>query len=136
MIRTDKSKFLLFIEPTLEQKSQIGLNDEYTQVLRMAMQMADLGTSNYKNVGQEPIFNKGKHYPPMLGIPAGYVCCDGTKSHNTDFLLPGGYITHGLCVHYMMWYRSAFTKNDWDNIYDLQRIFGRSESFDITRQKM
>jgi len=129
MVRDDKTKFLLYMEPELDKKSQIAINDEYTTLLRAAMVDAKKGTSNYKDPGlPDPVFNEGKTYWPMLGIPAGHTCSDGIKSTNYDLLLPGGYITNSLCVHYMMFFRSSITHNDWEKLKDLQRVYGRVQN--------
>lgn len=136
MERDDKTKFLLFIEPKIEQKARIAMNDEFATLLRAACADAKRGTSNYKEPGlPEPVFNEGKSYWPMLGIPAGHVCCDGVRSANYDLLLPGGFITNTLCVHYIMFYRSCINGNDWEKLKDLQRTYGRIQNDLINKRQ-
>ena len=63
VIDSPNLKFLLFMEPTLEQKSKIPINDEITLLIRMASQDCITGTSNYDELGkQEAIFYRGKIY--------------------------------------------------------------------------
>ena len=126
MIRDDKTFFLLFIEPPLDKKAQRPLNDEYAQILRVACGEAKFGTSNVHEPMQTEVkFNQGKHYPPMLGVPGVHTCCDGIQSTNYDLLLPGGYLTNSLCVHYMMFFRDCIPQNDWEKIKEIQRLYGR-----------
>lgn len=129
MQRDDKTKFLLFVQPTIDQKAQRPINDEFAILLRAAVADAKMGTSNvHEPMQTEVIFKEGKTYWQILGIPGVHTCCDGVQSANYDLLLPGGYLTNTLCVHYMMFFRDCITKNDWDKIRDLQRIYGRSQS--------
>lgn len=121
MVRDDKSKFLLYIEPVLEQKNGIAINDEYTTLFRLALSEAKLGKSNFKDTSGNPVeFKKGNKHRGT------HKCCDGIESSQQDYLLPTGLITNSLCIHYIMFYRQAITKNDWDKIAELQRHYGRS----------
>lgn len=134
MVRDDKTKFLLFMEPTIEQKAQRPLNDEVTMIMRAACSEAKLGTSNYDvPMSTEVEFNEGKKYWPMLGIPGVHTCCDGVQSTNYDLLLPGGFLTNTLCVHYLMYFREQITLNDWNKIKEIQRLYGRAENVDISK---
>ena len=121
MQRDDKSKFLLFIEPTLEQKASIPMDDEYITLLRMAMNDAKLGASNYDEPGvPEPVFREGSRYKGV------HTNCDGIQSSNYDLLLPNGMVTNSLCIHYMRFYRLAIPTSDWDKLTELQRYYGRA----------
>lgn len=115
--------FFLYLEPTIEEKNGAALNDEYTALMRMALQDAKLGKSNFKEPGlPEPTFKiGGKHRGT-------YKNCDGVESSQQDFLLRNGMITNSLCVHYLMWFRMAIPKTDWDKIKELQKIYGRSNA--------
>jgi len=129
MIRDDKTKFLLYIEPTSEQKGQIMIDDEWTMLLRVAMSEGKLGTSNYSEPGEpEIIFDEDKRYKGV------HFTEDGVSSANYDILLPNGMITNSLCVHYLLWYRLAIPSTDWEKLKDLQRYYGRSINVQQGRQ--
>lgn len=120
MQRNDSSRFLLFIEPTLEQRSGAVIEDEYTMILRMAMSEAKLGTSNYSSPkDEEPWFKVNSRYGGT------HRNCDDTISTNYDLLLPNEMITNSLAVYYLMWYRMAIPTLDWEKIKELQRYYGR-----------
>ena len=122
MVRDDKSVFLLFMEPKKEQRHGVAINDEFTSLLRMAIGEARIGKSNFNEPGMPPAtFKDGNKHRNK------FKCCDGQESTQQEFLFRNGLITHSLCIYYMMWYRSAITKNDWDKIKDLQRFYGRSQ---------
>lgn len=119
MVRADDSKFLLYIEPTHDQRSADPVNDEYTQILRLAMSEARKGTANYSDVGKEEVFSEGHGYRGW------HTCSDGTFSDNHDYQLPNGLITNSLCIHYLTWYRSAVSHHDWEKLDGLMRHYGR-----------
>ncbi len=133
MVRDDKSKFLLFMEPTPEQRSGTAINDEYTNLLRVALSDAKIGKSNFKDTSGNPVeFKEGNKHRGT------HKCSDGIISGQQDFLLPTGLITNSLCVHYMLFYRMAISKNDWDKIAELQRHYGRSampQTIDFNNKK-
>ena len=119
----DDRKFFLFCEPLLEQKHGFAINDEYTSLVRMAMTEAKIGKSNFKEPGvPEPIFKVGNKHRGT------HKTCDGIISDQYDYQLKNGLITNCLCVYYLMWYRLAICKQDWDKIKDLQRFYGRSQA--------
>lgn len=120
MVRDDKSKFLLYIEPSPEQKGKIAINDEYTSLFRLALSEAKLGKSNFKETGVPEEFKEGNKHRGT------HKCADGMESTQQDYLLPTGLITNSLCMYYLMFYRMAISKNDWDKITELQRHYGRS----------
>lgn len=127
MVISDKNKkYLLFIEPTIEQRSGAPINDEYTMLLRLALSEAEFGTSNRdKSDAKEEMFYTFRRYNSV------YTCCDGIKSTNYDIKLRNGLITHSLCVHYLMWFRPAIPISDWDKLKDLQRHYGRSDGIKL-----
>lgn len=123
MERNDKTKFLLFIEPKKEQKSAMPVEDENTQLLRVALADGKLGISNYGDIGaKEATFKEGDRWKGF------HIADDGIHSGNYDILLANGMITNSLCVYYMMYYREAIPMNDWDKIKELQRFYGRTEN--------
>lgn len=125
MKRDDKSKFLLFIEPTIEQKSAIMMDDEYTMLMRVALGEGVFGTSNYDEPGEpEVLFDKSSRYKGVHHTE------DTMASANYDILLPNGMVTHSLCVHYLLWFREAIPASDWDKLKELQRHYGRSVNVD------
>ena len=82
-----------------------------------------IGKSNFKEPGvPEPIFKVGNKHRGT------HKTCDGIISDQYDYQLKNGLITNCLCVYYLMWYRLAICKQDWDKIKDLQRFYGRSQA--------
>lgn len=130
MQRNDSSRFLLFIEPTNEQRSGAPIDDEYTMLLREAMSMAKMGTSNYDSPkDEEPWFKEKSRYSGE------HRNCDDTMSTNYDLLLPNEMITNSLAVYYLMWYRMAIPASDWEKLKELQRFYGRIKDDAILKSK-
>lgn len=123
MHRVDNSKFLLYIEPKIEDKSEQPENDEIAMVLRLALADAKKGSANYTDLDDlHGKFTEGSGYKGW------HTCCDGTKSSNWDYQLKNGMITNSLCVHYVMWFRKAIPQEDWLKIEKIQQLYGRVQS--------
>lgn len=58
MHRNDKSKFLLYIEPSKEEKLKEPINDEITQLMEMAYSKSICGAANYSTTEGEERFQK------------------------------------------------------------------------------
>ncbi len=50
MHREDNSNYLLFIEPSAENKLKVPINDELTDLMEMALSKAKEGVSNYSTM--------------------------------------------------------------------------------------
>jgi DNA-directed RNA polymerase subunit H (RpoH/RPB5) len=131
MHRNDKSAFLLYIEPKIEQKSLLPMEDEYTVLMRMALEDSKLGRANYNDPGVPEVnFKEG------FGWKGWHTNCDGVRSSNQDYLLPNGLVTNSLCVHYLLFYRAAIEVHDWDKLKELQKFYGRVMQANIGPGKM
>ncbi len=110
MHRTDASPFLLFIEPSKEEKSANPADDEITQIMRIALSEAKTGISNYTETEQPPHFTKGIGYK-------GYHTTDcGKNSTGNDYLLENGMITNSLCVFYLQYYRNSIPEQEMEKV--------------------
>ena len=120
MHREDNSMYLLYIEPDPKTKAIEPVEDEITEVLERALELAISGTANYSTI--EPhdeivFFRKGNGYKGWHSVGDG----EGNSS-NKDYLLPGGYITNSLAPYYARYYRSAIPKQDLKKIEFLKLI--------------
>jgi hypothetical protein len=41
-----------------------------------------------------------------------HTCCCGMRSLNQDYLLPGGFITNSLSLHYLMYHRDEVPESE------------------------
>lgn len=122
MHRDDTSRYLLFIEPSLDQKSQTGIDDIITDCLEQEVAKALVGTSGYSNGDDFGYFEASGH-----GY-RGLHCFDG-KSSSVDLLLPSGFITNEICVHYVRWYRDAIPDNDMKKLNQIVSGYVNSKKF-------
>lgn len=113
MHREDDSKYLLFIEPKLSQKSKDPVDDHWTQMLSIECSQAKRGISNYKDLNDEGVFFPDGEYPGTHNTDC------GESSTNQDLLLSNGMITHSLAVFYLRWYRNAIPANEWKKLKHL-----------------
>jgi hypothetical protein len=60
MNRIDNSRFLLYIEPKKESKSETPINDEITEIMKVAFSESKSGAANYSRIGElEQFSNDG-----------------------------------------------------------------------------
>ena len=113
MHRIDNSKFLLYIEPTVDQKSKEPVNDEITKIVAQCLKNSKPGTANYRNIESDGVHEadnawKGTHTTDC-----------GERSDNKDHLLMNGMITNSLCVFYLQYYRDAIPSSEMSKVNDL-----------------
>jgi hypothetical protein len=113
MHREDDSKYLLFIEPKIEQKSKEPIDDQWTQMLSAECANAILGTSSYNDINDTGSFTPGNKYDGVHTTDCGEV------GLNQDLLLSNGMITHSLAVFYIRWYRDAIPAGEWKKLKHL-----------------
>ncbi len=113
MHRTDNSKFVLYIEPKKEQKSEQPINDEITEFMQMALDKSVDGIANYSSTDAEEKFT------PNMSYKGFHVTECGKRSSSVDYLLPNGMITNSLCVFYLQHYRNAIPQSEWNKINEL-----------------
>lgn len=103
-------KMLLFIEPQ-NQKSDTPLIDELTKKMSAAFKGYTTG-SGFEGQFMEDAGTMGWH-----------TCVCGAKSTNVDYLLPSGFITNSLCVHYLAWHRGEVLQSELDKLATLPNEF-------------
>ena len=113
MHRIDQSKFLLFIEPSAEEKLKTPIQDELTQLMKLALEKATPGTSNYSNLTSEATFWEGS------GFKGTHVTGCGKRSANVDYLLENGMITNSLAPFYLEYYRYSIPESEMGKIKEL-----------------
>lgn len=117
MHREDDSKFLLYIEPKKENKSEVETNDLYVAALEHAMSFAKEGTASYSKTDIEPRFDEGGRWK-------GWHTSDcGQWSSNCDYLLENGMITNSLGVYYLKNYRSSIPQSELKKLAELKRFY-------------
>ena len=96
------NKFLLYIRPQ-NTPSLRPVIDYYT--LKLGINMVNGGVLEHTTI-------KGIHL------------CNGCKIHSTshDILLPNGFITNKLALHYLMYHRSEVPSEELSKIYNMERI--------------
>lgn len=119
MHRDDKSKYLLFIEPELKDKSAEPIDDEWTELMQKALNQSTPGGSGYSEVNCSGAFHVGNEF----WFRGSHTNCDGVRSDCKDFLLQNGLITNSLCVHYLRYFRNNIGNNDWDKLRDLKEYY-------------
>jgi hypothetical protein len=118
----NKPNIILFIEPK-NQVSEKGISDKYTigmdTKLRQAIKEAREGYDDElgwaKNGKYGTVSPNGEFHPneSCMGV---HTCICGAKSHSRDYLLPNGYVTNSLAVHYLIFHRDEIPKEEFDKI--------------------
>jgi len=128
MHRDDKSKFLLYIEPNMEDKLVNPIEDGLTKLMEMALSKAKSGTAGYSrlddlgdgfdfNGRKLPSFREGSGYKGTHTAPC------GERSSNNDYLLENGMITNSLAPFYLKWYRFSIPENDMLKLKELSKFY-------------
>ena len=120
MHRNDFSNFLLYIEPPLEEKLKVPIEDEITKLMEYALSKAKKGAANYSELHKEPRFDIGN------GWRGWHTAACGEKSTNYDYLLENGMITNSLAPFYLRWYRNSIELLDFNKLFDLQVFYRNS----------
>ena len=101
---------LLFIEPQ-NVKSETPTVDELTKKMTAAFRDFKTG-SGFQGQFMEDAMTMGEQ-----------TCVCGARSTNVDYLLPSGYITNYLCVHYLAWHRNEVPQSELDKVAALPNEF-------------
>lgn len=117
MHRIDHSEFLLFIEPPVAEKLKTPIQDELTQLMRMALEKATPGTSNYSNLDSKATFREGSRFKGT------HVTACGQRSANVDYLLENGMITNSLAPFYLEYYRYSIPESEMEKIKELALFY-------------
>lgn len=118
MHRIDNTKFLLFIEPTAEEKLNVPIEDKYTKLMEYALTKAKLGAANYSAIGEEPNFREGSGWRGFHRTDCGQ--CSGNK----EYLLENGMVTNSLAVFYLKYYRDSIPTSEMDKVFKLATFYG------------
>lgn len=106
MHRIDNSKYLLYIEPKKEDKSENPTVDDITKKVELLLSQSKKGAARYSNLESEGEFEEGNAWRGIHGTEC------GERSDNKDYLLPNGMITNSLCVFYLKYYRSSIPETE------------------------
>ncbi len=117
MHRIDNSRFLLYIEPRKEEKSETPINDDIVDIMQQALLEAESGTSNYSEM------NEPENFQSRSGFRGCHTTDCGERSDNKDYLLKNGMITNSLCVFYLKWYRNSIPPSEMDKVNDLIKFY-------------
>ena len=122
MNRDDNSKYLLYIEPSKKEKLLVPINDELTELIKMAITTNyQEGTAGYSDLDDEGTFEAGYGYK-------GWHTTDcGEKSDNKDILLENGMITNSLAPFYLQWYRNSIPETDIQKLLELKQFYDDRE---------
>jgi hypothetical protein len=120
MHREDNSNYLLFIEPSAEDKLKVPINDELTDLMEMALSKAKEGVSNYSTLEDK----KGT-FRQCSGFRGRHTTDCGVRSSNVDYLLENGMITNSLATFYLRWYRYSIPNNEMLKVLKLKEYYER-----------
>jgi hypothetical protein len=127
--RADQSKYFLFLEPDATKKSKEPVDDELTQSLEEAMAQSETGTSDYTNLKCKGKFRSGGSY---RGFHFGE---DGETSTVADYLLPNGFITNSLSLHYLRFYRTEIPKTEMKKLEELHEFMTTQKRWQTKNNK-
>jgi hypothetical protein len=127
MHRSDNSDYFLYIEPDARKRADTPVDDDLTQSLQLALSEATKGTAKYSDLKSKGDFTPDASWRGM------HFAEDGEISDVSDFLLPNGFITNSLCVHYARYFRSEIPKTELKKLEALHEFMStrNSESPDL-----
>lgn len=117
MHRNDKSNFLLYIEPSIEDKLIRPIDDELIDLMELAFSKSQVGSANYSGINDEESFHMES------GWSGSHQTLCGENSSNHDYLLENGMIVNSLCCFYVKWYRNSIHENDWEKLKKLSEFY-------------
>jgi len=117
MHREDESSYLLYIEPTKDQKSEEPTEDELTTLMEMALENSESGTASYSRLEDQGSFN------PDNGYKGWHTTDCGEHSSNKDYKLENGLITNSLATFYLKWYRDAIPESEITKLKTLKKYY-------------
>ena len=113
MERTDKSRFLLYIEPRSNDKLISPVNDVFTYIMERALEESERGTADYSDLTSNGTFYPGKTWFGYHETDCGE-CCNGC-----DYLLKNGMITNSLATFYLQYNRNSIPKSELNKVIQL-----------------
>ena len=106
MLKTDNPNYLLYIEPSLKEKTDKPCLDEWVELLILALRTAKTGCAIEK-IGQKVMFDENIRYRGVYKTE----CGESSKTY--EYFLENGIITNTLCKYYMIWYRNSIPDSEW-----------------------
>ena len=132
MHREDNSKYLLYIEPKMEDKLKQPIEDDLTKLMEEALSKSKEGTSHYSKLddmgdGYKYTYNGITNDIPSFSTGRGFrgvhrTEC-GERSASCDFLLENGMITNSLAPFYLKWYRYSIPESEMKKVIELQNFY-------------
>ena len=117
MHREDNSLYLLYIEPTKDQKSQEPVEDEFSTLMEVALRESESGDASYSSLDDQGSIRLG-------GAWKGCHTTDcGERSSNKDYQLKNGMITNSLAPFYLRWYRDAIPEIELKKLQQLKKYY-------------
>jgi hypothetical protein len=127
-MKIQKPNVILFIEPKND-ASKTGIRDNYTlemeKILKQVMEEAKSGYDNelgWSKNGKYGSVSKDGVFTPNISYMGVHTCICGVKSHSRDYLLPNGYVTNSLAVHYLEFHRAEIPEEEFDKIRKLLQM--------------
>jgi hypothetical protein len=117
MHRIDNSRFLLYIEPKKENKSEEPIYDEITDIVGFALSESKEGVANYSSLSESENFRQGSGYKGFHQTEC------GKRSSNKDYLLKNGMITNSLAVYYVTYYRDSIPESEMKKVNELVNFY-------------
>lgn len=113
MHRIDNSRFLLYIEPKADQKSNEPTIDEISKTVERCLEISKKGVSDYSDTESDGEFQIDNAFRGC------HTTNCGERSDNHDYLLGNGMITNSLCVFYLQYYREAIPESEMNKVLEL-----------------
>lgn len=118
MQRNDTSNYFLYIEPLIEEKSTEPIDDIYTESIKWAFDNSKGGVAPYSN-----LTDVGNFFDETQSWRGWHQNCDNERSDCRDYLLPNGYITNSLCVHYVRWFRNSIQGYNLEKLETIKTLY-------------
>lgn len=120
MNRSDKSKYVLYIEPPATEKLDFPVVDALTSVMEYALAHSITGVARYSDLDDSGTFDEGNGWRGSHRTECGEV------STNHDYLLQNGMITNSLAPFYLRYYRHSIPQTEIDKVQELLTFYIRN----------
>jgi len=110
MNRVDNSRFLHYLEPLKEEKSNFPIEDGLSQIMIVALSEANTGTANYSEINEPPRFIHGK------GFKGHHTTDCGKASNGSDYLMENRMITNSLAALFLQFYRGPIPDKEMKKV--------------------
>lgn len=114
MHREDDSNYLLYIEPTKEEKLIVPIDDYIVKAIEKAIERSKPGIADYYDLD-----DKGDFFGYDDAYKGWHTTDCGEKSSNNDYLLENGMITNSLAPFYLRYYRNSIPEKEMNKVLKL-----------------